>query len=236
MDRPRVVVWAGTGQTPGHARRRPRPPTQTRKRDKQPPGLAGTELAAWCMSEADLERGISLIRQGHGYKNTVHGHHSPDSRLEEEGMLDWMYWGPCPPFVMFRENKTMAEAGHLTGSQQECFNALAAAGADVAVWTPMDLLTGRIAAELGQLAGVRAVRVSPGPRQAHGAPVKPGAPESGIVGAHRVTGNLRSVQDPQTETAPEGAAPAKNFTAPAPAPTGASRSDRRSHHTSQELR
>lgn len=77
--------------------------------------------------------------------------HNSDSRRAHAGFPDWCLLGPRR--LMFRELKRQ---GHKpTPGQAEWLAALRRAGEDAGVWTPIDLLTGRIARELSVLASVR---------------------------------------------------------------------------------
>lgn len=64
-----------------------------------------------------------------------------------KGFLDAVFAGPGGQ--LFREFK--ATDGVVTDEQQRWMDMLAAGGADVAVWRPVDLLSGRITAELNSI-------------------------------------------------------------------------------------
>lgn len=70
-------------------------------------------------------------------------YHTYDSRRSEKGWLDRVIVGA---HVAFRELKT--ERGRLSSEQLDVIARLEAAGADVGVWRPSDLLSGRIDREL----------------------------------------------------------------------------------------
>jgi len=77
-------------------------------------------------------------------------YHTKDSRRSAKGFPDWTIVGVR---VMFRELKT--QRGKITTDQRDWLEALHTAGADTDVWRPEDLLSGRIARELAELAGLR---------------------------------------------------------------------------------
>ena len=95
------------------------------------------------MTEADLQRAcIDLIRWlGLAY------FHDNDSRRNRAGFLDLVVAGRGG--VMFRELKTAT--GRLRPEQMDWITTLSLAGADVAVWRPVDLKSGVIEKELKQL-------------------------------------------------------------------------------------
>jgi len=62
------------------------------------------------------------------------------------GYPDWTICGAPGKGVVIRELKS--EKGRLSAAQQEWIGDLKAAGADVGVWRPSDLLSGRVAQEL----------------------------------------------------------------------------------------
>ena len=80
-------------------------------------------------------------------------YHTHDSRRSPSGFPDLVCVGPRG--VLFRELKT--QRGKVSAPQREWLDALAAAGADADIWRPSDLLSGRIAAELVAIAGLRGV-------------------------------------------------------------------------------
>lgn len=107
---------------------------------------AGTRVIAAAMSEAALEQHVRSILAD---LPAVLGYHTHDSRRSHSGFPDWCFAGPRG--VMFRELKT--ERGRLSAQQQRWIDTLDAADADVDVWRPTTLLSGRIARELAALAG-----------------------------------------------------------------------------------
>jgi hypothetical protein len=76
------------------------------------------------------------------------GYHPYDSRRSARGWVDWAILGPSG--ALFRELK--AQRGVLTVDQRRVGAKLTRAGLDYAVWTPVDLLNGTIAAQLGRIA------------------------------------------------------------------------------------
>jgi hypothetical protein len=80
----------------------------------------------------------------------LHGYHTHDSRRSHGGYPDWTIVGIGG--VLFRELKT--QRGKVSPEQRAWLDALAAANADVDVWRPGDLLSGRIARELAAIAWV----------------------------------------------------------------------------------
>jgi hypothetical protein len=80
-------------------------------------------------------------------------YHTHDSRRSPRGYPDLTLCGLGG--VAFRELK--AQQGKVSREQQVWLDALAAAGADVDVWRPADLLSGRVARELAAIAGLRGV-------------------------------------------------------------------------------
>ena len=111
---------------------------------------ATAEALAPAMSENQLERkvrGILNDLASLAAPGTILGYHTHDSRKSAGGFPDWCFTGPGG--VLFRELKT--ERGKLSQAQEMWLQALARAGADVDVWRPADLLSGRIARELAAL-------------------------------------------------------------------------------------
>lgn len=70
--------------------------------------------------------------------------HDTDSRRNKAGLPDLLLIGGRG--ILWRELKT--ETGKLSAAQQDIGNRLHAAGADIAVWRPSDLASGRVKAEL----------------------------------------------------------------------------------------
>jgi hypothetical protein len=73
----------------------------------------------------------------------LRGYHTHDSRRSDAGYPDWTITGKR---TIFRELKR--QNGVVSPAQLAWMDDLEAAGDDVAVWRPLDLLTGRIQAEL----------------------------------------------------------------------------------------
>jgi hypothetical protein len=71
------------------------------------------------------------------------GYHTYNSQRSRKGYPDWTIVGSR---IIFRELK--AEGGKPSPDQKIWLAKLDAAGADVAIWRPSDLLSGRIAKEL----------------------------------------------------------------------------------------
>ncbi len=92
------------------------------------------------MSEEKLEEAVRGICNDLG---VIRVHHR-DSRRTTSGWPDDVLIGPGG--LLFRELKRTG--GKTTPAQDALHAALAEAGADVAVWRPVDLVTGRIAREV----------------------------------------------------------------------------------------
>jgi VRR-NUC domain len=75
-------------------------------------------------------------------------YHTHDARRSPKGFPDLVLCGPGG--VLFRELKT--QRGIVRPEQQQWLDALAAANADAGVWRPADLLSGRIAREVANIA------------------------------------------------------------------------------------
>jgi hypothetical protein len=113
--------------------------------------LSGTTRAhplAAAMSEADLERHVRAILKD--LSEHVLGYHTYFSKASHAGFPDWVFAGPGG--VLFRELKTAR--GRLTVTQVMWRRTLREGGADVDVWRPEDLLSGRVARELAAIAGI----------------------------------------------------------------------------------
>jgi hypothetical protein len=106
----------------------------------------GFHPAAAAMSERDLENGVRRILAD---LPSLLAYHPWVSVKSKSGYPDWTITGR---WVMYRELKTAK--GRLTKAQEAWHAALANAGADVDVWRPSDLLSGRVARELAELAGL----------------------------------------------------------------------------------
>lgn len=114
---------------------------------------AGTSLLAARMSEATLERHVQKILRDLSDLapvGDVLGYHTHFSKASTAGFPDWVFAGPGG--VLFRELKTAR--GRLSLAQVVWRRTLRKAGADVDVWRPEDLLSGRVARELAALAGM----------------------------------------------------------------------------------
>lgn len=109
------------------------------------------QRAAEAMSEAELERGVRRILKD---LPSIWARHETDSRGAREGWPDWTFLRRCDTAgaAMFWELKT--EKGRATRAQQECMALMRAAGLNVGIRRPSDLLSGRIARELAALAGL----------------------------------------------------------------------------------
>ena len=108
------------------------------------------------MSEAELERQVRAILKdvtalADARDVSVLGYHTYFSKASNVGFPDWVFAGPSG--ILFRELKTAK--GRLTIAQVMWRRVLRQAGADVDVWRPEDLASGRIARELAALAGLR---------------------------------------------------------------------------------
>ena len=112
---------------------------------------AGQVAIAATMSEAELDLHVRGILRDVAAIGQLLGYHTHDSRASHPGFPDWTFAGPGG--LKLRELKTAK--GRLTGAQEDWQRVLKAGGADAGVWRPEDLLSGRIAAELAQLAGLR---------------------------------------------------------------------------------
>lgn len=99
-------------------------------------------LVAADMTEAALQvRVIALARQL-GYL----AYHTHDSRRSQPGYPDLHLVSVKRGVSLFRELKR--ERGRISAAQQAWLVALRAAGADVGVWRPTDLLDGTVLREL----------------------------------------------------------------------------------------
>ena len=73
-------------------------------------------------------------------------YHTHDSRRSEPGFPDLVLVNPRQGRILWRELKK--EKGRVSVEQRKWLDALRAAGQDVGVWRPADLLEERIVAEL----------------------------------------------------------------------------------------
>jgi hypothetical protein len=104
-----------------------------------------TITAARMMTEAQLEQGVRRILKD---LPSVLAYHTHDSRHSASGYPDWCFCGPDG--LMFRELKR--EGKRPTIAQDMWLAALRGVGQSADVWYPADLLSGRVARELGALA------------------------------------------------------------------------------------
>jgi hypothetical protein len=92
------------------------------------------------MSEAQLQTTVLAAAAAQGWL----AYHTHDSRRSQPGFPDLVLVAGTR--VLFRELKT--QKGRIRPEQQTWIDRLAAAGADVAVWRPLDWFTGTIPADL----------------------------------------------------------------------------------------
>jgi hypothetical protein len=92
------------------------------------------------MSERDLQ---SHVVEACRAMNLFH-YHTHDSRRSPAGFPDLVIVGPAG--VLFRELK--ANAGVLSAEQTDVLGRLRRAGADAAVWRPLDWASGVVIAQL----------------------------------------------------------------------------------------
>lgn len=102
-------------------------------------------LQAKAMAEDEVD---AHVRQVIARFPAVRGHHHLDSRGTTAGCPDWLIYGPNGAIV--RENKR--EGKKPTAAQQYALDCMSAAGWNVGVWTPSDVLSGRIVAEIRAIA------------------------------------------------------------------------------------
>ena len=131
---------AVTGPSPARGER------GSRAADDRSP-LAGSRAIAAAMTEDRLEEGIRALCKDLGIIRI----HVYLSRGTTPGVPDDILIGPRG--ILWRECKTMR--GKVTPAQQAMGEALLAAGQDWGVWRPDDLLSGEIAEQLAELAGLR---------------------------------------------------------------------------------
>lgn len=105
------------------------------------------------MTERQLENHVRVILKditALAPAGDVLGYHTYFSKASNAGFPDWVFAGPRG--VLFRELKTAR--GRLSIAQVMWRRVLRQAGADVDVWRPEDLASGRVAKELAAIAGV----------------------------------------------------------------------------------
>jgi hypothetical protein len=107
----------------------------------------GIVVLAEAMSEDHLEEQVRGICAQLG----VHRQHQHNSQKSEAGWPDDQLVGPGG--ILYRELKT--EKGTVSPEQSRVIGLLRAAGADVQVWRPRDLLSGRVAREIAAIARPR---------------------------------------------------------------------------------
>lgn len=112
-----------------------------------PAGSRAHEAIAAAMTEAQLEEHVRELCKDLGITRI----HVYLSRGTTPGVPDDILIGPRG--ILWRECKTMR--GKVTPAQQSMGEALLAAGQDWGVWRPDDLLSGEIAEQLAELAGLR---------------------------------------------------------------------------------
>lgn len=117
-------------------------------RKPAPTSRERAELAAdRAMPERDLERHVAALCKA---RNVMY-FHPLDSRGTNPGFPDDVLI--VHGRVMYRELKS--QTGRVRPDQRIVLAALAAAGADVDIWRPADLRTGRIAREIAALSAAR---------------------------------------------------------------------------------
>jgi len=94
------------------------------------------------MKEAVLQAQVVKVAKDLGFL----AYHTHDSRKSERGWPDLVLVHPTRGRLLYRELKQ--EKRYLTAEQRKWLAALAATGADVGVWRPLDLLQRRVHAEL----------------------------------------------------------------------------------------
>jgi len=97
-------------------------------------------LVAADMTEAALQSKVEQVARTLGWLT----YHTHNSRRSAPGFPDLVLVRRSR--VLYRELKT--EKGRTSPAQREWLAALAAAGQDVALWRPSDLVSGRVAADL----------------------------------------------------------------------------------------
>jgi hypothetical protein len=97
---------------------------------------------AAAMTEAALQARVLAHARALGWL----AYHTHDSRRSQPGFPDLVLVSERRARVLYRELKT--ERGRLSGPQSEWLRVLRVAGADAAVWRPMDLMTDRVLHDL----------------------------------------------------------------------------------------
>jgi hypothetical protein len=95
------------------------------------------------MLEKPFQTRVIQLAKFHGFELVYHTHNSQRSA---PGFPDLVMVSTRHGRVLYRELKRTV--GKVTADQQAWLDALTAAGQDVGVWRPADLLSGRIVAEL----------------------------------------------------------------------------------------
>ena len=95
------------------------------------------------MLEKPFQTRVIQLAKFHGFELVYHTHNSQRSA---PGFPDLVMVSTRHKRILYRELKRTV--GKVTTEQQAWLDALAAAGQDVGVWRPADLLSGRIVAEL----------------------------------------------------------------------------------------
>lgn len=95
------------------------------------------------MTEAQLQSAVMDLAKLSGYELCYHVY---DSRRSQPGFPDLVLASVSRKRLLFRELKTTG--GRLSPAQADCIVILEEAGADVGIWRPVDLQSGRIAKEL----------------------------------------------------------------------------------------
>lgn len=120
------------------------------------PALRLVDPNPWLIAEAKRMREVPTLNEEVRALARQFGllaYHTHDSRRSAAGFPDWVLVGTR---VLFRELKREGEKP--TPAQQAFLDRLAAAGADVGVWRPIDLLTHRIHLEMAAVSPIPAYR------------------------------------------------------------------------------
>ena len=113
--------------------------------------MTGQAVLAAAMTERQLEDGVRRILKD---LPQIWARHESDSRGARPGWPDWTFLRRCDTTgaAMWWELKT--ERGKLRPEQAECIAFMLAAGLNVAVRRPSDLLSGLCTRELAAIAGL----------------------------------------------------------------------------------